>query len=136
MAKVEPVIPAEREEFCKQIGFAEGVKAGNMLYIAGQVGWDENSQVVPGGIREQTRQAFKNMKAVIDTAGGSMDNIAQLMIFVADKGSDKPLMEEFGAVFEVKKEFLPNAMPCGTGVRVKDLAVPELLIELQAIVAL
>jgi 2-iminobutanoate/2-iminopropanoate deaminase len=136
MAKVEYVIPPEREEFCKQIGFAEGVKAGNMLYIAGQVGWDENSKVVPGGILEQTRQAFKNMKSVIDKAGGSMDNIVQLMIFVADKGSGKPLMEDLNAFFEVKKEFFPKAMPCGTGVRVKELALPELLIEIQAIVAL
>ena len=89
-------------------------------------------EVVSGGIREQTRQAFKNMQAVIDTARGSMDNIVQLMIFVADKGSEKPLMEEFGAVFEVKKEFLPNAMPCGTGVRVAELAHPELMLEVQA----
>ena len=136
MAKVETVIPKEREEFCKQIGFAEGVKAGNMLYIAGQVGWDENSQIVPGGIGAQTRQAFKNMKAVVDKAGGSMDNIVQLMLFVADQGTGKPLMEEFGEIFAVKAEMLPKAMPCGTGVRVSALALPGLLIEIQAVVAL
>jgi enamine deaminase RidA (YjgF/YER057c/UK114 family) len=75
--------------------------------------------------KEQARQAFKNIKAVI-----------QLMISVADKGSGKPLMEEFNDIFEAKKEVFPKATPSGTGVRIKDLAFPDLLLEIQAVVAL
>ncbi|MDO8588402.1 MAG: Rid family hydrolase [Armatimonadota bacterium] len=135
--KIEYVIPPASKQFCEAIRFAEGVKVGNMLYLAGQVGWNpETGKVVEGGLPEQARRAFSNMKTVIEQAGGKMDDIVQLMMFVADTGSGKSLMDDLGVVFEIKKEFVPKGMPCGTGVRVKGLALPELLVEIQAVVAL
>jgi enamine deaminase RidA (YjgF/YER057c/UK114 family) len=72
----------------------------------------------------------------IEHAGGSIDGVVQLMSFLADKGSDRPLMEDFNVVVEVQKEFFTTGRPCGTVARVKQLALPDLLVELQAIVAL
>lgn len=136
MEKVQYVNPPAKAEFVKQIGYSEGVRAGNLLYTAGQVGLDENNKVVKGGLKEQTRQAFKNLKAVIEEAGGRMENIVHLMVFLADKNSGKTLAQDFEPYFEVKNEFLPNSNPAATGVRIKELFYPELLIEIQAVAAL
>ncbi len=136
-SRIEYFTPEASKQFCAAIGYAEGVKVGNMLYLAGQVGWaPETGKVVEGGLREQIRRAFTNMKTVIEQAGGGIDGVVQLMSFFADQGTDKPLMEDFGVLVEVQKEFFATGTPCGTAVRVKQLALPELLIELQAIVAL
>ena len=135
--KIEYIIPPDSKAFCDSIRYAEGVKVGNMLYLAGQVGWNPaTGKIVQGGLREQVRGAFSNMKKVIEHAGGSIDGVVQLMSFLADKGIDRPLMEDFNIVVEVQKEFFTTGRPCGTVVRVKQLALPDLLVELQAIVAL
>jgi 2-iminobutanoate/2-iminopropanoate deaminase len=133
---IEYVIPPESKAFCDSIRYAEGVKVGNMLYLAGQVGWFPESGKIADGLREQLRKAFANMKVVIEQAGGSIDHVVQLMSFFADKGDARPLMEDFGVLVEVQKEFFSTGRPCGTAVRVKELALPELLVELQAVVAL
>lgn len=134
---IEYVIPAASKAFCDSIRYAEGVKVGNMLYLAGQVGLNAaTGKVVEGGLREQVRGAFANMKTVIEHAGGTMDGVVQLMSFLTDKGSDRPLIEDFNIVVEVQKEFFTTGRPCGTVVRVKQLAFPELLVELQAVVAI
>ena len=136
-SRIEYVIPTASQAFCDSIRYAEGVKVGNMLYLAGQVGWNPaTGKVIEGGLREQVRGAFSNMKTVIEHAGGSIDNVVQLMSFLADKGNDRPLMEDFNVVVGVQKEFFTTGRPCGTVVRVRQLALPELLIELQAVVAL
>jgi 2-iminobutanoate/2-iminopropanoate deaminase len=135
--RIDYVIPPESKAFCDSIGYAEGVKVGNMLYLAGQVGWNPaTGKVVEGGLREQVRGAFTNMKKIIEHAGGTIDGVVQLMSFLADKESDRPLMEDFSILVEVQKEFFKTGRPCGTVVRVKQLALPELLVELQAVVAL
>jgi 2-iminobutanoate/2-iminopropanoate deaminase len=135
--RIEYIVPRASKHFCDSIRYAEGVKVGNTLYLAGQVGWDPaTGKVVEGGLREQIRRAFQNMKTVIEQAGGKIDDVVQLMSFFADNGSDGPLMEDFSALVEIQKEFFKTGTPCGTTVRVRQLAIPELLVELQAIVAL
>lgn len=135
--RIDYVIPPESKAFCDSIGYAEGVKVGKMLYLAGQVGWDPaTGKAVEGGLREQVRGAFTNMKNIIEHAGGTIDGVVQLMSFLVDKGSDRPLMEDFSILVQVQKEFFTTGRPCGTVVRVKQLALPELLVELQAVVAL
>lgn len=90
---IDYVIPPESKAFCDSIGYAEGVKVGNMLYLAGQVGWNPaTGKVAEGGLREQVRGAFTNMKKIIEHAGGTIDGVVQLMSFLADKGGDRPLM--------------------------------------------
>ena len=107
--RIEYVVPPESKAFCDSIRYAEGVKVGNMLYLAGQVGWNPaTGKVVEGGLREQVRGAFSNMKKVIEHAGGTIDGVVQLMSFLADQGSDRPLIEDFNIVVEVQKEFFRN----------------------------
>jgi enamine deaminase RidA (YjgF/YER057c/UK114 family) len=74
------------------------------------------------------------MQKVIEKAGGTMDDIVQIMTFHVDTG--KPFWEEAQVLWEVTKEMLQNGRPCGTGVMVKQLAMPELLIEIQAVAVL
>jgi enamine deaminase RidA (YjgF/YER057c/UK114 family) len=60
---IEYIVPPDSKAFCDSIRYAEGVKVGNMLYLAGQVGWNPaTGKIVEGGLREQVRGAFSNMK--------------------------------------------------------------------------
>jgi len=136
MSKVKYINPAGKQEFVKRIGYSEAAQVGNLLYTAGQVGLDEKNEIVKGGLKEQTRQAFKNLKVVIEEAGGAMGDIVHLTIFMADKDAGKPLHEAYDVYLDVAKEFLGETAPAAAAVRVKDLYYPELVIEIQAIVAL
>src|SRR5437899_2780096 len=135
--RIEYVTPASSKQFFDQIRFSEAIKVGDMLYVSGQVGWDPKTmKLVEGGLKAQTRKAFHNLKTVVEEAGGRLDDIVQLMVFIVDQGASRPVMDEFSEIFEVKNEFLPEGRPTGTGMRVQALALPEQLVEIQAVVAL
>ncbi len=136
-ARIEYITPEASKGLYDEIRLSEAVKANGMLYVSGQVGWDPRTmKLVEGGLKEQTRKAFQNMKTVVEEAGGRLEDIVQLMVFIVDSGAGRPVMDEFGEFFAVKNEFLPNGRPCGTGMRVTALALPGQLVEIQAVVAL
>ncbi len=80
----------------KAIGpYAQATVVGDFVFTAGQIGMDPQSmEVVPGGVAEQTVQIFKNLKAVLEAAGSSLDRVAKTNVFLAD-------MAEFAAMNEV-----------------------------------
>ena len=75
--------------------YSQAVQAGNMLFASGQLGLDPATGQFPeGGVKEQTAQAFKNVKAILTEAGLTMDNVVKTTVFLADMG-------EFAAMSEV-----------------------------------
>src|SRR5262245_11660086 len=82
---------AQKPEFIKSSGatpqtpFSEAVRVGNLLYLSGQIGIAPGTtSLVPGGISAETRQTLENIKATIERAGGSMDNVAKCLVMLAD----------------------------------------------------
>ena len=135
--RIEYVVLPASKEFFESVRYSDAVKVGSMLYLSGQIGWiPETGNIVEGGLREQLRQAFSNMKAVIECAGGQIDDVVQLTSFFADKRSGRPMVEDFNVLAEVQREFFKTGRPAGVSVRVEDLAYPELLVELFAVAAL
>ena len=65
-------------------GLAEAVRAGDLLYIAGQTGMDETHQIVDGGLKAQAAQAFRNIRAVLEAAGGKPENLVSLTWYVVE----------------------------------------------------
>ena len=106
----------------KAIGpYSAGVKAGNFIFSAGQLGIDPlTGQFVSDEIVEQTRQALKNLKAIIEAAGSSLENVVKTTVFLRD-------MNDFGVMNAVYAEFFTENFPARSAVQVarlpKDAAV-------------
>ena len=113
----------------KPVGpYSQAVRAGNLLFLAGQMPVDRETGAVMGAgdIRAQTRQTFENIKAVLATAGSTMDDIVELVSYHTD-------MADLGGVMEVKGEYLPQDFPAWTALGVSALALPGLMVEIKAV---
>src|ERR1035437_9957037 len=72
--------------------YSQAVRAGNLIFTAGQVGVDPaNQQVVAGGITEQTTRALENLKAILEEAGTSLAKAVKATVFLKD-------MKDFAAM--------------------------------------
>ena len=116
------------EKAPKPIGpYSQAVLSGNLLFVSGQIGIDPQSgKLVEGGLKEQARQALKNLKAIVEDAGFSMEDIVWVLVFLKDIGS-------YGEFNEVYREFFrePPAravvevgnLPAGALVEITAIAV-------------
>src|ERR1700722_18471399 len=134
MAKVEYVTRAHMKALLEPYGLSEAVRHGSTLTIAGQTGMNAQHQIVEGGLKAQALQAFRNIKEIVELAGGSVENIVHLTWYLAD--SPRSFMEDAVDVTLARAEILPGIAPGSTAVRIKELLTPEILIEIQTVVAL
>jgi enamine deaminase RidA (YjgF/YER057c/UK114 family) len=125
-------MPATQELF-EQLGAVEAVRVGDTVYVSGQVGIDQNAKPA-SGLEAQARLVFQNLKAVLEKAGAQPRHIVHLQLFVVDPGqAGGSLLQKLEVVFKAKKEAMPECKAAATGVRVAELAFPELMLEVQAI---
>jgi 2-iminobutanoate/2-iminopropanoate deaminase len=136
MAKVEHFTRETMRPLIEPFGLCEGVTAGGMLHLSGQTGMDETHQIVPGGVKAQALQAFRNIKAVLELAGARPDDLVQLTWYLAGGPDGRSFMEDAIDITAVREEVMPGIKPAATAVRVKALLTPEILIEIQAVAAL
>jgi len=132
MAKIEQY--AAREVFDPPI-YSQAVKvsgAETILYLSGQVAYDDNGGVAhPGDFKAQARATLQAVKAQVEAGGGTMANIVKVNTYLTDirhRADYGPIREEF---FGKNKK-----MPASTLVAVTALAQPEFLIEIEAIAVL
>ena len=114
----------------KPSGYAHGVSAssGWMLFLGGQTGVDATGKIVsPGDIVAQCAQAYANLKAVIDEAGGSVTDVVKLTIYVTDKAAYKANLKSIGVAY---RHVFGRHYPAMTLVEVKSLFDEEALIEI------
>jgi enamine deaminase RidA (YjgF/YER057c/UK114 family) len=103
------------------------VKAGNMLFLRGQVGTDfEGNLIGPGNPEAQTEQAMKNVKQLLEEAGSCLDHICKITIYLTDSAYRATVYREVG-------KWLKGVFPVSTGVVVAGLAKPEWLLEVDVI---
>jgi enamine deaminase RidA (YjgF/YER057c/UK114 family) len=106
------------------------VTSGRLLFVAGQTALDEKGNLVGAGdAAVQARQVLINLKAVIESAGASMADVARTTVYLTR-------LEDRGSVGEVRREFFPAPPPVNTLLVVSSLASPDFLVEIDAIVAL
>ena len=106
------------------------IAAGRMLFVAGQVAFDEDGRLVGSGdAAAQARRVLTNLKRVIESAGGSMAGVARTTVYLTS-------LDDRAAVNTVRAEFFPSPPPANTLLVVASLAQPEFLVEIDAIVAL
>jgi len=105
--------------------YSHAVKAGKTIYIAGQVGRDANGSIVPGGIAEQARQTFENLRLAVQAAGGTMQDIVKLTLYLTN-------LQDMPTVASVRSLYLSAPMPASAAVEVANLA-PGILLEIEGI---
>jgi enamine deaminase RidA (YjgF/YER057c/UK114 family) len=124
------------ESFGAPRGYSNGVltkPAGRLLFIAGQIGWDEKQQIVSDSLVEQFDRALANVITVVTEAGGNPDQIARLIIYVTDKNEYKKRGKEIGERYRAR---MGKHFPAMVLVEVKSLLEDRAQIEIEGIAVL
>jgi 2-iminobutanoate/2-iminopropanoate deaminase len=124
-AAAQPATAAEpRLEFLnppqadqRNLPFSQAVRAGDLLFLAGQVGDDRaTGKVVPGGMEAEARQALTHIKDILTRNGASLTDVVKCTVFLADIG-------EWAAFNAVYREFFKKPFPARSALGVNGLAL-------------
>ncbi|HWK44015.1 MAG TPA: RidA family protein [Stellaceae bacterium] len=111
-------------------GYANGIAArGRTLYVGGQIGWDETGRFVADDLAGQTRQALKNIVAVLQAGGAMPRHLVRLTWYVTDMAAYRASQREMGQVY---RDEIGRIYPAMTLVQVLSLAEPRALVEIEA----
>jgi 2-iminobutanoate/2-iminopropanoate deaminase len=100
---------------------------GRLVFISGMTSRRADGTIAGiGDIEAQTRQVCENLKAAIEAAGGTMDDICRVDVYVRN-------MEHFDQIHKVRREYFAEPAPSSTMVEVAKMTSPEYLIEISAI---
>ena len=103
---------------------------GRFVFISGMVARRLDGSIAGvGDISAQTRQVCENLKAAVEAAGGTMDDICRVDVYVRN-------MEHFEAIHKVRAEYFKPPLPASTMVEVTKMTSPDCLIEISAIAVL
>jgi 2-iminobutanoate/2-iminopropanoate deaminase len=111
----------------KAIGpYSQAIRTDSMVYTAGQIGFDPTTtELVAGGVEEQTRQALTNLKNILEASGSSLEHVVKTLVFLQD-------MADFPKMNAIYAEYFPENPPARSTVQVA--ALPKgALIEIEAI---
>jgi len=108
--------------------YSQAVKVGETVYLSGQIGLDPSSMELVEGIEAQVRRVFDNLTAVTEAAGGSMNDIAKLNVFLID-------LANFALVNTIMAEYFSEPYPARAAVGVASLPKGA-LVEADAVMVL
>ncbi len=110
--------------------YCDAVRFGELLFIAGIPPTDREGRLVGGDdVVEQTRQVFRNMKLVLDAAGAGFADILKVTVYLLD-------VNDRARINPVRKEFFGEARPASTLIGVRELAIPGMKVEIEAVAGL
>ena len=110
-----------------KLPLAQAKQIGNTIYVSGQVAFNAQGKLVgKGNMKAQTRQVFRNIKAVLRAAGAKMEHVVKINTYITDADKFMDMLEARGDIFG-------DNPPASTAVVVAGLAFPGLLIEVEAI---
>ena len=110
---------------------ATSARGDTIVHISGQVGTDENGEVVAGGLAAQAERAMLNVALALEAAGAGVEDIAKTTLYVVDW--DPSMFEEFARGAEAARQQYPFPNAALTLIGVKSLFTPEMLIEIEAV---
>lgn len=113
----------------KAIGcYSQAVRSGNTIYLSGQLGLIPQTMELESGIEAQVERMFKNLSAVVASAGASLNNIVKLNVYLTD-------MANFAVVNTIMAKYFSEPYPARAAIGVKELPKAA-LVEADAIVIL
>jgi 2-iminobutanoate/2-iminopropanoate deaminase len=105
--------------------YSQGVVVNNLFYSSGQIPLTPEGVMVEGDIQAQTHQVFKNLKAVLEAAGASLETVVKATVFIKN-------MDEFGQLNEVYAEYFNTHKPARSTVEVARLP-KDALVEIEVV---
>ena len=108
--------------------YSQGVMANNLIFVSGQLPINAETGEMPEDIKAQTTQSIENIKAILEEAGATLDNVLKTTVYLAD-------MSLFGAMNEVYAEHFKAVYPARAAFAVKELP-KKALVEIEVIAAL
>jgi 2-iminobutanoate/2-iminopropanoate deaminase len=100
---------------------------GRIVFISGMIARRlDGTMAGVGDIEAQTRQVCENLKAAVEAAGGTMDDICRVDVYIRN-------MEQFAGIHKVRQEYFREPLPASTMVEVSKFTSPDALIEISAI---
>ncbi len=107
--------------------YTDAVRFGDLLFVSGIAPFDSTGEVVgEGDVVAQTRQVLQNLLDALRTVGADMSDVLKVTVFLTDIG-------DRAAINPVRKEFFGDAKPASTLFEVSALAVPDMLVEIEAV---
>ena len=96
--------------------FSESVRVGNILFVSGQVGVDENNELVEGGIAGETRQIMSNIRGALERRGLDFSDVVKCTVFLAD-------VAEWGEFNTIYTSYFESPYPARSAVGANGLAL-------------
>ena len=112
-------------------GYSNGMlapAAGRVLFIAGQIGWDEDQHLVGDGFSAQFDRALANVIAVLEAAGGAPEHLGRLTLYVTDRDEYTAAAGEIGAAY---RRYVGDHYPAMTLIEVAGLLEPRAKVEIE-----
>ena len=109
--------------------FSAAVRVGNLLFVSGQMGTNEKMELIPGGIETETKQAFANIKAILESHGSSLDRVVKCTVMMANMG-EWPAMnaiyvQHFTKHLPARSSFGCSALALGGRVEIECIATVD-----------
>ena len=121
-------------ELARAVGFSHAaIGRGQIVALAGQIGWDGEGRLVSAELAGQFAQALANLVIALRAAGGQPDDLMSLRIYVTDKHAYNAQRKEIGAAYRAQ---LGRHFPAMALVQVADLLEPGALVEIEGLAAL
>ena len=125
-----PLVPVNPSSLVAPRGYNHGMKGtGEVLFVAGQVGWDREGRMVPGDFVAQFAQALENVLAVVAAAGGTPSSVARLTLYVTDKREYRARQRELGQAY---RRLMGKHFPAMALVEVAGLLEDDARVEIEA----
>lgn len=106
--------------------YSQAIKAGNMVFVSGQIAIDpQNGEVITGDVQQQTNQVLHNVAAVLKAAGCGLDNVVKTTVYIRS-------MADFPLINEIYQKFFVDSPPARACVEVSGLP-KDVLVEIDAI---
>jgi enamine deaminase RidA (YjgF/YER057c/UK114 family) len=116
--------------WAKPRGYSNGISTqGKLIFISGQIGWDEQGHFQAKDFLPQTEQALKNILAVLETGGGKPEHLVRMVWYITDKAEYLANMKELGQVY---RSLMGSHYPTMTMVQVSALIENEAKVEIEA----
>jgi enamine deaminase RidA (YjgF/YER057c/UK114 family) len=123
-------VPVNPESLARPRGYSHGMKGtGDLLFVAGQIGWNREGRMVSDDLAVQFGQALDNVVDVVWAAGGSAESIARLTIYVTDKQEYRRRAKDLG---EAYRQRMGKHFPAMSLVEVKSLLEDDAKVEIEA----
>ena len=109
--------------------YTDAVRWGDLLFVSGVAPLDKELRLVSEDVVEQTRKVFLNMKEILDAAGATFADVLRVTVYMTD-------VRDRARINPVRKEFFGASRPASTLIGVKELVVPGMKVEIEAVVGL